>query len=436
MKFNIKIIFIINSVLVISVVYGQEKMSLEKAIEITLKNNYDIILSKNQNEIENNNFSIGNAGILPQIGLSATKNLASNNTQQHYSSGLEVNKKALQSQNLNSGIFLNWTLFDGLKMFASYDKLRELKNMGELQSKINMENVIATTMNAYYYVVSQKQLIQATLKAIEIYREREKIAALKLEIGSGSKLDLLQAKVDLNAQRSLLLQQKNNLTAAKIKLNQLMAQAPNGDFDVEDSITNHYNPSLEDLKTSSQTQNYSVLFAERNMKEKTYLLREIRSQYFPQLGFNMNYNFTRTENQAGFLLLNQALGLNMGVNLSWNLFNGSYLNTQRKNAAIGLANAQLNYEATQLQVSSDVYRAFQDYMQVKESLQLESENEQIAKENATIAIESFRIGKISSLDLNMAQKSLEDAESRLINASYQAKSAEIELLRLSGKLIK
>ena len=431
-----KIIFLFPALLFPPMLEAQQTLSLDDAIALALKNNYAITISKNDAEINKNNASYGNAGFLPTVSFLASGSLANNNTKQNYSSGLEVNKSGVGSSNINSGVSLNWTLFDGMKMFATYDRLRVLNDMGLLQSKITIESTVASIINAYYNVVQQKQLIALTDTAIRIYEERVKISEMKLNIGSGSKLDLLQAKVDLNEQRSLRLNQQKALSDAKTLLNKLLSRAPGTELDVNDSIRITYVPKLEDLERSVMQNNNSILFSQQNVNVNNYLLAETRSLYYPHFGVNLNYNFTESQNQAGFVLLNRNLGFNAGFTASWTIFNGFNTSRMIKNAKISSLNSQLSYEQTKTEVNSELMDAFTNFKNAMELLQLEEDNFSIASENVNVALESFRIGKTSSLELKTAQTSFENARSRLVSARYQAKIAETELLRLNGMLVR
>ena len=235
-------------ILIFSTLYSfsQQILTLDQAIAITLENNFSILIAKNQSNINDNDVSLGNAGMLPQVSFNTFGNTASNTTNQHYSSGLDVNKTGVGSNSINSGIALNWILFDGMRMFTTYDKLKELKSMGELNLKIQIENSIAQVIGSYYDVVRQKQLIKVASQLISIYEERATISETKYTIGSGSKLEVMQAKVDMNAEKSQLLKLQTALFRAKSTLNQLLARNSETDFDSEDSITLAYNPNYAD----------------------------------------------------------------------------------------------------------------------------------------------------------------------------------------------
>lgn len=415
---------------------AQDTLTLSQAVETALKNNYSIGIAKNQNEISKNNNTFGNAGFLPQINFNASTNSSNNNTKQEYASGLSIDRNNVKSTGVNTGVMLNWTLFDGLKMFATHDKLQELEAMGELNLKMEIENTIAAVMNAYYDIIRQQQLLSAFREAIKIYEERLKIAEKKLEIGSASKLDVLQAKVDLNAQKSNLLKQKTLLDNTKASLNQLLSRSADIGFSIKDSIIINYDPNYEELKTTVLKQNNSLLFAQRNINVANYNVKEYRSLALPSVNLTTAYNFTSSTNQASFVLLNQNLGLSTGLSASWTLFNGLKNRTLTQNAKLQLASSRLEYNHLQTEVESSLLKAWHNLQNALEVLKLEEENYLVAKENVIVALERFRIGSSTSIEIITAQKSFEDAQGRLISERYTAKIAEIELMRLNGILVR
>lgn len=416
--------------------YAQENLSLDKAVEIALKNNYAIVIAKTNTGIAANNNTYGNAGFLPQVSLNASGSLSSVNTKQEYASGLKIDRQGVSSNNINSGVTLNWTIFDGFKMFATKEKLNELQAQGELNLKIEIENNLSRIIIAYYNIVRQQQFIKAMYESAKVSEERIKIAQKKSDIGSASKLDLLQAKVDLNTQRSAILKLKTDLANAKASLNLLLSRGNENDFTVADSIPLNYNISYNDLKTSVPKLNDSLLYAQKNILISQQVLKEVNALHLPQIGINTTYNFSKTNNQVGFALINQNLGWNGGLTLYWNLFNGFKTNILYRNAQQQTMIAKYQLDQTQKQVETSLLKAWNNYKNAIEALQLEEENTGVAKENLTIALERFRIGNATNVDINLAQKSFEDAASRRLSARYDAKVAETTLMKLNGELVK
>jgi outer membrane protein len=415
---------------------AQETLSLQQAMELALKNNYSITIAKNQAEIAKNDFRPGNAGMIPSLSLGANGTIGNTNTHQLYASGLEVTKQGVNSTSISAGPQITWTLFDGLKMFATYDKLKELQDMGVLNSKVMIENTLAKVISSYYDVVRQKQLLLALGDVIGIYKERLSIAETKSRIGSGSETDVLQAKLDLNEQKSAQLHQRLLIANAKTALNLLLSRDIQTDFDIRDSIVISYQPRYEDLKTSVVKQNNTLLFAEKNVKVANYALREAASLRYPWLAVNAGYAFSRTTNSAGFVLLNQNIGFNAGFSANWTLFNG--LNNRRiiKDAEINSLNYELQFKEVRNEIESGLVTAFSNFQNALEVLKLEEENIKLAKDNVTINLERFRLGSITSLQLKDAQKSFLDAETRLVSARFEAKAAETDLMRMNGDLVK
>jgi outer membrane protein len=410
---------------------AQETLTVEQAIEIALKNNYDILIARNDAEIATRNNTIGNAGMLPTVGATVTDNYTLSNLNQKFTNGTEINKSKVTGNAISAGVALNWTLFDGLRMFAAKGRLKRLEEIDELRFKDEMQLVVANVMNAYYDVVRAQQQVRAIDEAIRISEERAKIADLKFQVGTSSKVDLLQARVDVNEQKSNLLTQQKVIEQRKADLNNLLARNIETDFSVTDSI-----PFNETNLNAEADKNFQVQVAMKNVEVAKFQKKEAFADFLPKLNGTVGYAYTRSSSTAGFSLFNQSYGLNAGFTLFIPLFNG--LNTIRQNkiASIQIQSSQFNFEKVRFQTRLDFYRATKDFTNAAEQLKLEEENIQLADENQKIALERFRLAQSTSIELREAQISFVDAQTRLVNARYAAKVAETELLRLQGGLVK
>lgn len=419
-----------------TVTVNAQKMSIDQAIELALKNNFDIAIAKNRATQVANNNTLGSAGMLPRIDLNATGTLANNATKQEFSSGLVVDKSGVQSKNITTGAYLTWTVFDGFKMFATHERLQELQNMGQLNVRIQIENTLVKVITAYYTVAMQKQMINGLKENIAVSEERLKIAQKKLDVGSASKTEVLQAKVDMNALKSSLIRQNNLLRDAKTSLNQLLLQPVDQEFDVADSIPLMNQFKYEELQNTIMSNNSDLLFAQKNIELSKYMIREGKSQTYPRLNLNANYIFSRAQNQAGFSLLNQNLGLNLGFTASWTIFNGFTTKNAIKNLHLDLQNSTYEYESLKSITQMNLLKAFRKNQDDIDILKLQEESKLLAKENLDIALERFRLGVTTSIELKLAQQSYAEAIDRLADARFNAKLSEIQLLKLTGSIIK
>jgi len=418
---------------------AQRILTLDSAIANALQKNYDIILSRNDSAIAAIDYSYRNAAFLPRLNGNIGTAWTNNAQKQTLSDGTKRDKSGLKSNNISAQLALNWTLFDGLKMFITRDRLEQLVEFGALEIRNQVVNTVATVINDYYNIVRQKQQLLAIQEQMSIDSERVRLAQYRLDIGVGIKPDLLQSKIDLNAQKAAQLQQQALIDQLREQLNQAMAVPQFTVFDVIDTITINKDISLGNMLSASDKNNPSVLMAKKNIDIANLMLRERKAEQFPTISFNSAYNFNRTTNQVVInsfsTLFNQVNGYNYGFTATIPILNN--LNQRRliRQARWYITYQNIYYENQRSVTTLNVINAFQNYEQQKKALALEEENILLARENLDIVFQTYKLGAATLLQLKEAQNSLADAENRLIAARYNAKISETELLRLSGQII-
>lgn len=418
---------------------AQRLLTVEEAIATALKQNFDIQLSKNDSTVAALNYSYRNAAFLPRLNGTVGTTWNNNKQTQEFSNNTKREGK-VKTNNLNSSISLNWTLFDGLRMFATREKAAELLQLGELAIKQQINNTVATVINTYYNIVRQKQLLKAIEEQIQLSQERVKLAQYKLDIGVGAKPDVLQSKVDNNAQKALHLEQLTLLNQLKEQLNQAMNVQDAPPYDVTDSIPLNTKISLGDIQNGLEATNPGLLITRKNIEIAGLTLKELKADRFPVVSFNSAYNFSRNNNN---LALNPALpvfsqnrGFNYGLTATIPIFNG--FNTKRliRQQELNIQYQRMFFDNQQSLLQLSVINAFLEYEQQKKALALEEENILLAKENVNIVFQVYKLNSTTLIQLKEAEKSLQDAYTRLITARYNTKLAETELLRLKGELVK
>ncbi len=417
------------------VFYSQQKITLKEAIKIALENNYDIKIAQSNAAISDNNYSLGNAGFLPKVDLSGSQSRTVNNTKQEYAVGNSVDKTGAGSNSTAAGVTLSWTLFDGFKMFTSYSKLREYKELGEVQLRSQIENTLIDLINTYFNIVRQKYNYTVAMESISISEERLKLAEEKLSLGSASKLDVLRAKVDLNADRSNLLSQEVALSSLKAEFNKLLARNVSVDFDVEEKTDLARGLLFEQLRESALKNNADLVQAEKNKNLSSYDVGLSKGDFFPKINLSTGYNYSKSESDAGLVKSNKSYGYNYGLNFSWNIFNGFNSALATQNAYINLDKAEIGLRAAIDEVESSINISFKVYEKNLEILKLEEENVSVAKENMELALEQFKLGVLSPIEFRDVQKNYTAAQSRLSSARYSAEISEKELLKESGNLL-
>lgn len=436
---NLLILFLLN-VLAASVSHAQNQdfLTLNEAIQIGLQNNYSILIAENLSEVDKNNAALGNAGFLPTVSANASKSQSIEDSKTTFSGNSIPDQEVdgAKSTNTVAGVELEWTVFDGLRMFTTYEKLKQLKSLGKQQAQLTIEQTVAQITSAFYNIVQLKKSYSVLENTVEISRERIRIAETQKDLGSGSEYDLIQARADLNADSAALIRQEVALNDAKILLNEILARDVQQSIEVSSDIPLRKQMTYVNLEQQTLKNNLNISVARINQEVSELEVKEVKSERYPEISLNVGYNYNKNELGSGILEFSRSNGITYGVTASIDLFDGFNINRRVENAEIALSNSKLALDEQKKQVEAGLNSAYQNYANALKLVDLESKNLKYAEQSVEIALERFRLGTINSIELREAQRTLISAENRLIQAQYEAKIAETELLRLSGQLIR
>lgn len=428
-------ILVLANIINMNNLFAQEKITLSNAIEIGLKNNYSIQVANNEKNIAVKNKEAAVSTMLPKIDATAGYSKSTVDTRQVFVTGVTQERNNANSTQQNVGVQLSWVLFDGLKMFASYERVKELESMGELNAKTMVQGVLADIVINYYAIVAAQEQLKVSEDALAISKKRVDIAESKNNIGAGSTLDLLNAKVDYNSDFSGLIRQQENLKNLKIRFNELLILPISTELVLLDTIPTLKKINSEELYQKVIAQNPSILLAKSQQRIAELSVREVSAERYPTLRLNSGYNYSNQNAEAGFFTENRTQGLNYGITASVNIFNGLLQSKKEKIAKINAQTASINFEQAKLAVDANWNSLINSYENNLQLLTLERENQEIAKKNIDISLEKYKLGGISSLQLREAQKAYIESNARYINSLYQYKLAETSLLELSSSIL-
>ena len=432
---KIKSIYIITLVLAfLPKMQAQELLPLEDAVKIALENNYDIKLAKNELKIDELNNSIGNAGMLPTINALVTDNNSITNTKQTQADGSERTLDGARNMNLTYGVGLDWTVFDGLRMFARKEQLNILQKQGEAELKLAILTKISEVYLNYFDLVQQQQQLAAIDTAIVISQERVTTAQNRFSIGKASKLEVLNAQVDLNTDKSLQLKQLETLKNAKIRLNEILARDVQTEFVVANEISVDEQLKYDELKSAAENQNPQLQAQMLTKNSAEQQLKQVKAGRYPTIRITSGYNFTRSEASLGFITQSSNRGFAYGFNASMPIFNGNLQNRNERIAKVQLENANVTLEQQKRSLESQLNAAFASYTTNLELTKVEAQNLKIAEQNLDITLAKFKIGTITPIEFRTAQQNFLEAKVRYSNALYLTKIHEITLKELAGSL--
>ncbi len=399
--------------------FCQSLITVDDAMLISMKQNYDILISRASADIDSVNNTAGNAGMLPYISLNASDIFS-------YSSS--------QSNSFSTGVVANWTLFDGGKMFVTRKKLQEIRDLGEIRFRDKVTQTLFNVILAYYEVVRQKQQLSSLNEIIRYNKERVNILQASFKAGLVPKTDLLQSQVDLNVFMENAIIQQTVILDSKRTLNKWLSRDADTPYEVVDSIDLSYIPDKNDLNNKLYSQNTQVLGFQKAVDVSALAIKELSAQRLPWVDISAGYNFLLNDYSAGTTTKNSSNGALIGGSLNFPIFYGGNINRQVRVARLQSQSAQYSLQSVKTSVNTELQNALSDYEHAMQLLTLEKSNKALAKENLTISMDRLRLGQTTSLEVRQAEESYIQSLTRYIQFSFTAKVAETKLKQLVATL--
>lgn len=412
--------------------FAQSMITLEECIVQALESNYSIKIIRNEQKMAANNLNY--APFLPTVDMTAgqKENITDSKV---LTNGEDRGISNARTDALTAGVALNWRLFDGLEMFMTYSRYEEMLAIGELNTRAAVENLIVQVSSYYFDVVRQQSKLEAARHSLELSGDRYAEARDKYVLGVLSGLEAQQAKLDLNADSSNYMKQKELLKSAYITLNMIMNADLQRDKYVKDSIVLMEPLVYDNLRKRMLEENTTLLIGKRDQKVSELDMKIARAALFPTLDFSAGYNYSKTKTPEAATTLNRTNGPYWGFSVSMNVFNRLETRRKIKNARLDVENAELSYQEAEQQLRADLAQLYNTYENNLQIVSFEKESARVAFDNLDAAIEKYKLGTLSGIEFREFQRSYIDAVDREVSAVYQAKISELSLLLISGQVL-
>jgi outer membrane protein TolC len=429
-------LFFVHAIMTIGVGLGrlnaQEILSAEDAVRIGIAQNFSIKILRNQEVLAGNNNTPGNAGMLPTVSTVGTASYAVNNTEQKFFNGETRGGKGASNIGFRTGLEVNWTAFDGFRMFVEQDRLQALESQSRTQTVAQMQDLAARILEAYYNLVQLELSTDNLRYAVSLDRDLLQLVENKKRIGTATGLELLQSRSRFTADSARLVQLETDIQRARKNFNQLLNRPVDEGFQVDSMLSSILLPSLDELLERGRQANPSLLLSRIERALTSLATSGLRSNLWPELSFQgtLNYNFQR--NDIGFLLSNRNFGPTIGLTLRYNIYDGNNRTRNIANARIAEENAALREAELQQIVEAQIRTRYGDYQALRQLAELEALNLKVAEEQATLARELYRLGRTTNFEVREAILQGIQANDRVIQNLFQLKQIEISLLNLAG----
>lgn len=431
--------YVLNIALVFltSVLSAQQLLTTEEAVKLTLEHNYGIQIANNAVEVADNNQGVLNSGYLPTLTTNAGASIDQQDTEGQLANGETRIAEGAETRRYNASINLNYTLFDGLGRLYNYKRLKEEFQLSELEARETIETTMLQLFSIYYSVAQLSENNQALNETLFISKDRLTRAEYQFDYGQNTKLEVLNAEVDINNDSINLINNELQLKNTKRDLNVVLGNQLTLEFDVDTDINFLIQLNRDDLLEKTKANNVTLLQADKNIAISQFDIKTSRAQLLPSIGLVGSYGWNESSNNSplAFVLQNTTTGVSAGLNLTWNLFDGGSTITRMKNAQINLETQKLQREQLEIDIERNFNNAWDDYQNRLTVYRVQEDNIRTAQNNFERTQEKFKLGQVTSIEFRQAQLNLLRAELSRNQAKYDAKLAELTVLQLSGELL-
>ncbi len=416
---------IITTLLLALTASAQDTLVLDEAFKLALKNNHNIRMAGNTTEMSENSATLGNAGLLPSVNVTA--GMVYNDIDGGNTPG--------QTTSPSDKLGLSVTLFNGLSGLNNYKSLKNQLESTRLQEQLLIENTLLNVAQAYFTLSAARENLTNLGEQLEISGERLELAADKTAIGNQGRLEFLSAQVDFNSDSIAYLEAQQTYGDARRNLNVLLGRSPEKDLAVESYHQDFPDFDRLELQSLAEQNNSSYKLTGNAVTAAALSLKSAKGSFLPSITYGAGYSNSQTNKDIDLALDDPATTLQHSLTFAWRLYGGGTRNTAVKNARLSLENAELEKELQQLELSRDIQSYHSAYTNSLASLAADENTLEYARLNYERSKELFRLGQISSLEYREAQLSLSQTKLRITQSRYSARIYELMLLQLSGQLL-
>ena len=416
-------------------IWSQSILTPDQAIRVTLDNNFGIKIAKKNIDIATNNASKTAVGYNPTLSAAAGASTNIGGSSQKFNSGMEANVSNALSLSGNANITGSYTIYDETRSIT-LDQLREILNFSNLQLRQAIETNVLQLIAKYYDVARLTSGINVLNQTIFVSNRRLERVRYQYEYGQGVRLDILNAEVDVQRDSINLINTQQQLYNAKRDLNVIMGLPIDNQIDV-DTTVNYQVITLEVLREDMLDNNIEINLLDKNVTINQYDLQLIEAEKKPRLSASGAYSYNQSKNPSGaFINSSNSRGLNIGLNMAWNLYDGGLRNLRKQNTEISLQSLQLSRDQLLQELERDLINTWENYQNALYILQAEETNLNTSRLNFDRTEEQFNLGQASSVEFRQAQLNLLSTATNFNNAKFDAKVIEISLMQLAGLLIR
>ena len=317
---------------------------------------------------------------------------------------------------------LTYSLFSGGRDFYNVKNARASKKVSEYNLDRDSQLLAYNVSNAYFDVLANQQLLELAIRVLDQRKEQFRLATARYNVGSVTKLDVMQAEIDLGIQENQFLQSEQELKISRMEINRLMGIYLEESYNVvDDSVL--FAPVFDPTKLvrTALDNRPDLKMYEAQLSAYNSTVMAERGSYLPAINFDLQFSKDELDDTDWtFNPINRDT--RYGFNLTWDFFSGFSRENRVKQAQVNALNSKYDIMDSKLSIEKEVKEAVLNLERIYSQSLITRKNRELARKTLTLERERYRLGSASLLDLRSAQVTHIQAETDHISKLLEFKT--------------
>lgn len=400
-----------------------EKITLQEAIEISLKNNYQLKQAKNNVDLAEERELSAKGDFLPSLNGSLNANRREGS---QFIPGTDnfvntVSRSISGSVSMGLPIFAGFENINNLRS-SQYSKRSEEENLQRVR-----ETVIFQTASNYLQVILNKELLEIDRENLAASQQTLEQVKAQVEVGSRPTVDLYNQEATVANNELQVVNSENALNASKLQLIRQLQVDPLQQYEfatpeVDPQNVNTRDYSLRQLVNTAMENRSDLRSDQLNIQSLEHRLSVAKASLYPSLSLNAQISSDYSD-RVDFSFSDQFYDQNVvkfvGLSLNIPIFNNFTRRANIQTQLVTYKNAKLNLENTELQVVQDVNQAYNDYQSYVKQLESSRKALTAAEKTYETQQERYQVGAGTLIELSDANAQFVQAQANTTQALFR-----------------
>lgn len=336
-----------------------------------------------------------------------------------------------QTNNYQTDLTLTQTLFSSA-VFRGIGASKIYYNLAVSDLDNTISKTVLSVQKAFYGVLLSKKVLEITKASFDNAQDNLRNVNAMYSQGLVSEFDMLQAEVQVENIRPVVLQMENTLKSAKDGLKILLGIDQTENIDVQgEFVYNIYDFGSEnEIISEALVSNLDIKTLDLKKQVDEAFIQLDVAEYWPTLAAFGNYTYAGSSDKWNF---QNYSSMTVGLSFSINLWQGNRTKNAVEQSTITYKQTEEQFYQLKEFTAANVKAKLQELKRVQSIVEVQNQTVKVAERAYEIAKVRYKEGAGSQLELQNADQSLKQARLNYIQSIHSYLITRYELEQLLGR---